>query len=245
MLPRIGMVLPFTRTGMVTLPRRKTWGGCNDTALQVDNVVLPDASRIAVLINDIGGLEIQEPFAMLIDNLLLPSLDGHPFGSLGPGIGGASCVHRRPALARTIAEVEVTPTAFGTPPAAIRVAFIGHFPGEVIVLRFAGGRALIDVSDVRPPMATVYVPPLDVGVFSISHALIGNPPSAAAISFVDLGLCGADESNQCYEQISHDTFPHGVMAHPIFRRERRRPFSSDRTLVFGKSGSVRRRNAHR
>ena len=74
----IGMMLPFT----VPVPRCETWGGGDDTALQLNNIALPDAGRIAMLIDDVGRIEVQEPFAMLIYNLLLPSLDGHPFGRL-------------------------------------------------------------------------------------------------------------------------------------------------------------------
>ncbi len=46
-----------------------------------------------MLINDVGRLEIQKPFAMLVDDLFLPGLDGHPLGGFKPGVGGAGGMH--------------------------------------------------------------------------------------------------------------------------------------------------------
>jgi hypothetical protein len=105
----VSAVLPFTPAAFVFAARAvrfarcKTWGGGNDTALQVEKVALADAGRVAVLIDNVGCAEIEEPFAMLVYHLLLPRFDGQVTGGLDAGIGVAGSVHRRAAPPGTIA----------------------------------------------------------------------------------------------------------------------------------------------
>jgi hypothetical protein len=138
-----------------------------------------------MLIDHIGRLETQKPFAVLIDNLLLPSLDSRPPGSVSSGVSAAGGMHRRAAPARTVAEVGFTPTAFGAPPAAIRLTSFGGSPVDVTALHFAVARTAILVSHIMPPVAMVashVMPPSKFGIFPISNPLISVPPSDAIVS---------------------------------------------------------------
>jgi hypothetical protein len=181
-----------------TFPKREAWSGGNDAALQLNNGAFSDASRIAMLIDHIGRLETQEPFAVLIDDLLLPSLDGRVTGSLRPGVSAACGMHWRAAAAMTVG---VTPTAFGAPPAAISLIFFRGSPIGVTALRFAVAPDAAFVSHVtQVPMAPMVTSDVmltpQIGIFPISHPLISMPPLTTIIPAKDLGLCGAGEHNQ-------------------------------------------------
>ncbi len=88
-----------------------------------------------MLVDDVGRVEVEEPFPMLVNHLLLPRFDSLIAGGVGPDVGVAGSVHRRPAPAWPVAQIGVAPAAFRTPPAV--VAFISARRPEAAVTVFA------------------------------------------------------------------------------------------------------------
>ncbi len=181
--------------------QRKTGCRRDDASLQIDYAALSDASRVAMLIEDVSCFEIEIPLTVLVDDLFLPGFDCEIACLFAPGISVAGGVHWRAAPAAS-EPIEVAPLASFWPPIAALVPFTS--PPALAIVPYAmlprpsALPAVAVFSDKAPNPAWTLV------CFEVSPALTSDsfsmPPSVgffsfavpqpeALVWFVALGLC--------------------------------------------------------